>query len=169
MKIDEIKCDCSYCTEKTSGKIRGNGKMVLNGVRFVCQNGQSTLEDHISRHPKIARAIESFPTMLAALKAALPLLPHASDDAKDVLHPVLGQVRAAISQADGKEVCIAWATRSASNGRIQRWSIVHRTVFGKYTLCGILVPHKKQIQFPVGHTDGRLSGRECKLCNHSKV
>jgi len=37
--------------------------------------------------------------MLSALTATLPFLPHAADGSKDVLHPVLGQVRAAIARA----------------------------------------------------------------------
>lgn len=52
------KCECGgdFC----------NGRMVFNGVRFVCEEGQSTLSDHSSRWPVYVAA----PELLEACKAA---------------------------------------------------------------------------------------------------
>lgn len=52
------KCECGadFC----------NGRMVLNGVRFVCENGQSTLLDHASRWP----VYDAAPDLLEACRAS---------------------------------------------------------------------------------------------------
>ena len=49
-----------------------------------------------------ARLIAAAPALLEALRAALPFIPHNADQAKDVLHPVLSQSRAAIKAATGE-------------------------------------------------------------------
>lgn len=125
-----------------------------------------------SKNKSYAKLIAAAPDLLAALEAALPLLPHASTDANDVLHPVLGQAWAAIAKAkldmDYKEIGIAWATASNSNGKIMQWSKLHRTVFGKFTLCGVEIPHKKQIRLSIGEKDFRASNATPAIIPNNK-
>ncbi len=60
---------------------------------------------------------------------------------------------------------IAWATKSASNGRITHWSRIHRTVFGVYTLCGVAIPiYTKHQRLGPDEGDYRIQGGNCAAC-----
>lgn len=63
---------------------------------------------------------------------------------------------------------IAWATKSASNGRITRWSRWHAVKVirdGEVTMCGMVVPHTK-IETD-HHFTSMINGGDCSECRAS--
>jgi len=86
------ECGADFC----------NKKMVFNGVRFVCQNGQCTLEEHSSRWP----LYEAAPALLKACERALIALQsqRAADDGQNTVHDnIIRGLKAAIRKAHNAE------------------------------------------------------------------